>query len=446
MKEEATKLVVASNTGNALHPNIWNQINLDRPSDGGGGGRLGPTGSNSGGTNEVMVDHTDTVHRRDEYISSSSDASFPSTCNNPYKFQGEMVHFTSVQWKELERQAMIYKYMISSVPVPPHLLYPPPSSLYSVGYSKNGGGMEAGRCKRTDGKKWRCSRDVAPHQKYCERHLHRGRGPRSRKPVEEEEEEEVGVVVVSNNKSKYKNNGHDHHKKPRVDEQTPKHFTPANDARTDLTSRDLGLTVESDMVTQQKWHHLLEANMGFTNEGSSLYGSSGAIFHQEYYNADRYPSVQHLHHGLSYSSFPASEIGIGPPIGFTDAWSIDNLNNNINQNVHVKSSLITNEENFSPWLNLSMAGGDVLDEEIMGNVRTSDGVDFCYGDARLLLSPICREAFGPGGPLGEVLCGNPQDSTVSSPSSGVLQRSLFSSHSDGSVCNSPSEIAFQRIN
>lgn len=49
-------------------------------------------------------------------------------------------------------------------------------------YSRNGD-PEPGRCKRTDGKKWRCSRDVAPHQKYCERHLHRGR-PRSRKPVE----------------------------------------------------------------------------------------------------------------------------------------------------------------------------------------------------------------------------------------------------------------------
>lgn len=42
---------------------------------------------------------------------------------------------------------------------------------------------EPGRCRRTDGKKWRCSRDVVPGQKYCERHMHRGRN-RSRKPVE----------------------------------------------------------------------------------------------------------------------------------------------------------------------------------------------------------------------------------------------------------------------
>lgn len=55
--------------------------------------------------------------------------------------------------------------------------------------------LEPGRCKRTDGKKWRCSRDVAPHQKYCERHMHRGR-PRSRKHVE------VHAPVNNNNDNK----------------------------------------------------------------------------------------------------------------------------------------------------------------------------------------------------------------------------------------------------
>lgn len=33
---------------------------------------------------------------------------------------------------------------------------------------------ELQRCRRTDGKKWRCGADVVPNQKYCERHLHRG--------------------------------------------------------------------------------------------------------------------------------------------------------------------------------------------------------------------------------------------------------------------------------
>lgn len=66
-------------------------------------------------------------------------------------------------------------------------------SLYSLRYQNRD--PEPGRCKRTDGKKWRCSRDVAPHQKYCERHMHRGR-PRSRKHVE------VHPSVDTNNKKK----------------------------------------------------------------------------------------------------------------------------------------------------------------------------------------------------------------------------------------------------
>lgn len=112
--------------------------------------------------------------------------------------------FTGEQWKELERQAMIYKYIIASLPVPPCLLFPGlpanhlsryPDSPLSYRAMEVGGSPvlnlrlngrtdpEPGRCKRTDGKKWRCSKDVEPNQKYCDRHINRGR-PRSRKPVE----------------------------------------------------------------------------------------------------------------------------------------------------------------------------------------------------------------------------------------------------------------------
>ncbi|KAF2299496.1 hypothetical protein GH714_032253 [Hevea brasiliensis] len=88
--------------------------------------------------------------------------------------------FTNAQWKELERQTMIYKYMMASVPVPPHLLFPTPRNLNSDPAARhsslgtglnlkftNGADLEPGRCRRTDGKKWRCSRDVARDQKYC---------------------------------------------------------------------------------------------------------------------------------------------------------------------------------------------------------------------------------------------------------------------------------------
>ncbi|CAI5952111.1 unnamed protein product [Closterium sp. NIES-64] len=43
--------------------------------------------------------------------------------------------------------------------------------------------LEPDRCRRTDGKKWRCSREAVKDQKYCDRHMHRGRN-RSRKANE----------------------------------------------------------------------------------------------------------------------------------------------------------------------------------------------------------------------------------------------------------------------
>ncbi|KAM0013524.1 putative transcription factor interactor and regulator C3H-WRC/GRF family [Helianthus debilis subsp. tardiflorus] len=42
---------------------------------------------------------------------------------------------------------------------------------------------EPGRCRRNNGKKWRCVKDAYPDSKYCEHHMHRGRN-HSRKPVE----------------------------------------------------------------------------------------------------------------------------------------------------------------------------------------------------------------------------------------------------------------------
>nr|GMC63617.1 growth-regulating factor 1-like [Ipomoea batatas] len=110
--------------------------------------------------------------------------------------------FTAIQWQELEHQALIYKYMVSGMPVPPDLLYSIRRSLdsslssklllhqpqhYGWNYFQMGFGKkidpEPGRCRRTDGKKWRCSKEAYPDSKYCERHMHRGRN-RSRKPVE----------------------------------------------------------------------------------------------------------------------------------------------------------------------------------------------------------------------------------------------------------------------
>ncbi|MQL77365.1 hypothetical protein Taro_009781 [Colocasia esculenta] len=108
---------------------------------------------------------------------------------------GHRPSFTASQWQELEHQALIFKYLVAGIPVPPELLLPIRRSLEStatrfyhppMGYCSFYGKKldpEPGRCRRTDGKKWRCSKEAYPDSKYCERHMHRGRN-RSRKPVE----------------------------------------------------------------------------------------------------------------------------------------------------------------------------------------------------------------------------------------------------------------------
>ncbi|XP_042475652.1 growth-regulating factor 2-like isoform X2 [Macadamia integrifolia] len=142
----------------------------------------------------------------------SATRTVPSFSTNAFESPGVMAPylgfpFTSAQWQELERQALIYKYMMASTPVPPNLLMSicrnlsdtvaasphsalvARSSCFNLRFS-SGMDPEPGRCRRTDGKKWRCAIYVAPDQKYCEKHLHRGR-PRSRKPVEQHQLAEI---------------------------------------------------------------------------------------------------------------------------------------------------------------------------------------------------------------------------------------------------------------
>ncbi|KAL0906880.1 hypothetical protein M5K25_025410 [Dendrobium thyrsiflorum] len=102
--------------------------------------------------------------------------------------------FTPSQWQELEEQAIIFNCMSVGLPIPTHLLlslrrsrysqpkrgfFPPYSPLgwgcFQLGSSGRAEDPEPGRCRRTDGKKWRCSRVACPDSKYCERHLHRGK-------------------------------------------------------------------------------------------------------------------------------------------------------------------------------------------------------------------------------------------------------------------------------
>ncbi|XP_057721116.1 growth-regulating factor 7-like [Arachis stenosperma] len=140
-----------------------------------------------------------------------------SSNNNVGRVVGAAL-FTPSQWMELEHQALIYKYITANVPVPSHLLIPITKALHSTSPFSNfpnpllrpntlgWGGFhlgfssstdpEPGRCRRTDGKKWRCSRDAVVDQKYCERHMNRGRH-RSRKPVEGQSGHAAAVTTTT---------------------------------------------------------------------------------------------------------------------------------------------------------------------------------------------------------------------------------------------------------
>ncbi|XP_054808429.1 growth-regulating factor 4-like isoform X2 [Prosopis cineraria] len=119
--------------------------------------------------------------------------------NSPPMWTAVQPPFTVAQWQELEHQALIFKYLKAGLAVPLDLLVPirkslelmPPKLVHhpSLGYCSYYGKKidpEPGRCRRTDGKKWRCSRDAHPDSKYCERHMIRRRY-RSRKPVESQQ-------------------------------------------------------------------------------------------------------------------------------------------------------------------------------------------------------------------------------------------------------------------
>ncbi|XWS77169.1 hypothetical protein CRYUN_Cryun01aG0238600 [Craigia yunnanensis] len=127
-----------------------------------------------------------------------------NTSEKPVMKHGKCV-FTTAQLHELQLQTLIFKYIAGGIPVPVNLVMPIWKSFASSFGSAHGGiygrypsfvgvspqgfdyrnmmDPEPGRCRRTDGKKWRCSKNVIPDQKYCEQHMHRG-CRRSRKPVE----------------------------------------------------------------------------------------------------------------------------------------------------------------------------------------------------------------------------------------------------------------------
>ncbi|KAL8095651.1 growth-regulating factor 7-like [Apium graveolens] len=404
----------------------------------------------------------------------------------------EAAAFTRAQWKELERQAMIYKYMVASVPVPPHLLssdfttatttsldHHGYSSIFNMRYGDNKD-PEPGRCKRTDGKKWRCSRDVAPQQKYCERHMHRGR-PRSRKPVEPLLKQQEESSQKTNKKTRLVSTAAPPPASPRFmgstnelnNNNNPSSLLLKTVNKTDDVSlslftqnsqnREMEWMMENKMMTmetsEQQWHQLM-------NQGS-VYNTSQAdpsIFqHSNNYEVEEQQlnllSLPQLGNSSTddYNLFMNT---YNPPRDFIDAWSNDNSPHS--ENIKNDSCSGINNGNLSPCsLNLSMAMG-VNDSE-MGQIQMmeegSDTNQRCEGMS--WSSPVSWMVSAPGGPLAEVLrpsnvivnsnpgspCAGKECDEISpqatSPS-GVLHRTMLSL-SDNSVCNSPTVAAAPEI-
>ncbi|XAR71586.1 hypothetical protein NMG60_11017928 [Bertholletia excelsa] len=381
--------------------------------------------------------------------------------------------FTMAQLKELERQAMIYKYMMASVPVPPHLLLPINTQNYLS--TREALGAEPGRCKRTDGKKWRCPRDVAPNQKYCERHMNRGR-TRSRKPVEVDGggggNQQVRLLdrppqpplpatqLIGSAIQPYKT-------------LTPALFFLNPDETVSASSsykeqnRCLNWTTEGEMprmgVLEREWQRLLDTSSGLESR-ASLYDTTETVFQQacneESLDLLPYPDFlvseanQQTHNSNLFLNSNLLRVEKNPQMvesrGFIDAWSNENqYTDNGNNECSVSSQRMT----FSPSLDLwmAMAAGDILDE---GMARIDTDLGFGDSGAGLeklhdWLGPSSWVGSAPGGPLAEALgreCSD-KDSSYSnrgggdpaigmwSPT-GVLQRTVMSV-ADGSGCTSP---------
>ncbi|KAK8658351.1 hypothetical protein V6N13_036559 [Hibiscus sabdariffa] len=406
--------------------------------------------------------------------------------------------FTFSQRKELERQIRIYKYMMASVPVPLDLLIPmagspsvPVASQSALGggaLNKRLGGrgdVEPGRCKRTDGKKWRCSRDVAPGQKYCERHLHRGR-PRSRKPVElpNKRTRHAQALPSASSTLLTKTASQPHfaatsaqafqqHQidwfldKPGEKAATFWPLTSVSSYKEPRTSN--WSTDELFPLADQQWNHLMQ--MGAATEDYLSNANDSFVLGQNYdkepldlishpnFNAAEEEQRNSCPWFLNSEIVPLQEAAEGTARGFIDAWSTGVSGDNS----VAEASVSCNGKLSLSSLSLSMGVNSIMDNE-MGPIRMGLGASE-YDEnhefaSKSHLSSWLAPASTPGGPLAEVLrpsatksssnlsspvttgggnSSSPPVTAMSSPS-GVLQKPL-ASLSDSSDSTSPTLVS-----
>ncbi|XP_073065381.1 growth-regulating factor 1-like [Primulina eburnea] len=382
--------------------------------------------------------------------------------------------FTPSQWMELEHQALIFKHIVANVPVPSYLLVPIKKSQYSNGsHASNFLGWgpfhlgfsgsndpEPGRCRRTDGKKWRCSRDAVLDQKYCERHINRGRH-RSRKPVEGHTGHAVSGSTASNvaliassssapvisSSSASNSFGVIPHQ---VNSWQP-NLTIASadncDDRTqglqgsslipstiDLKSKDVPFSIAKQFIPLEKSPYL---EFGWVTS-DSLVNPAERISYMTTRNTDSFlkytdketinqPSSQHF-----IDNCPKNQSNSG-----TDSWP-EELNSDWTQlSMSIPVAPDFSSSSSSPIQKKSTISTITPSQELKP-INMSLGVSHNFGE---LMQKQSWGSSSMGGPLGEVLtsttsCAETGPNMDSSPT-GVLQESTFITRSNSSSGSSP---------
>ncbi|XP_059662131.1 growth-regulating factor 8 [Cornus florida] len=379
----------------------------------------------------------------------------PFTSDFPFKSPsgGSMpapveVPFTASQWEELERQTMIYKYMMASVPVPAQLLLPiartttPASSNIVPATSQSnmsgldmrfssGSDPEPWRCRRTDGKKWRCSRDVAPDQKYCERHAHKSR-PRSRKLVESQPHNTTtsSTTTTTNLKARPLINLQANATPTTQPFQKPtfNHFPTLLPAASTydqprcpewFTKRD---NSRVSISMNQQWQQLMQSSSRVGSKRDNTECNKEMSFYQLCYGEGKEPMNQNSYIGDGQTlqnqqlndqlvSFQASTLGgetTHTTRHFIDAWSSADREE-INEISNKRSDTSRGKPPLSS-LTLSMPGGNGIDEESeyaqmgLGMMMDSERETGGGFKSQWLNNPVSWMNSPPGGPLGEALC------------------------------------------
>ncbi|XP_062098027.1 growth-regulating factor 6-like [Humulus lupulus] len=392
--------------------------------------------------------------------------------------------FTPSQWMELEQQALIYKYITANVAIPSNLLIPIRKAIDSSGLSHFPGGIlrantlggwgsfhlgfsnnadpEPGRCRRTDGKKWRCSRDAVADQKYCERHMNRGRH-RSRKPVEGQTGHSVAGATANANATASKlmplassspsstsvavsgaggsSNSlaiSNHHLLQQQNTSATTHLNRMQQQNTlglSLLSKDQNafLTQSFGLVASDSLLNLAQKNTEARNHQQQQHQQQQ---HSLRHFIDDWPKTQPNRQALSWPEIDIqtdrTQLSISMPLASSDLFipsSSSPEKTSLSMSLGVGAGEHVGNRNWIPiaWENSLMGGplGEVLHHSNSSNNNNNGSVECKNSSSSSSVLNLMTEGWDNSPPMG------------SSSPTGVLQKTAFGSLSNSSAGSSP---------